>query len=246
MRKDNMVLDIIRGGFLLWTDTPICPKLRITKIDKSEKHLHLSYDYWDSKYEEWGNGTDLNVDLEKSTFGGSFASKPRGNSGDIGLAKFTFIPAILLLPIIILIRYYHGLVEKKYGMSHHSYAFLGALKGQLDQDTEAILIEVFQNSWARQKSLTKQVSFEEAQEILKNCRLFEEFAPANSSIEGEPEARGFNWFNEEPWPIANGSFYGERDHYVRVLGSMFEDAQADILVKCYKTKEFRDWSDDKD
>jgi len=87
--------------------------------------------------------------------------------------------------------------------------------------------------------MARKVTLGEAEEILGRCELREEAIDKDRAIDrGEPEdTRSFHWFNDQGDKLALGSFYGARDHFVEVLGSRFEDADADALIGCFRSRQ---------
>lgn len=138
------------GGMFLhiipyYSDKPYCPKLRVTKVKRSGDKLHISFNWWSDEYSGWCGGTGINVDLKDSYASGTFLGHRRGSSGDVGFVLFTFIPAIVLSPAIMLVSYYYFRIENKRGMSRHHAAFLDAIRGQIEPDVYADLERVFKS-----------------------------------------------------------------------------------------------------
>jgi len=186
----------------------------------------------------------VKIDLEKKRLIDSawVLGKGHRGSGGIGVGLLS-LPVILpLAPILFLINLGYYTMERKRGISRHALAFLRALEGQLDKETEELLVEVFKNEWVLGQYMKRLVTLEQAKEFLRLCKLNEEYVSANIDI-CKTEGRAFHWFDDQGENVANGNFYGQRDHYVWVLGSQFEDEQADALVECYESKELIDYSE---
>lgn len=205
------------------------------------KEIHL--DFWDPHYKKWIKGQcSIAIDLEKRridygrTSDWLFGRQHQG-SGAIGVALFSLPVTLPLAPVLIGLNRYYRMCEEDWGMSGHGHAILKAVKGQLDADTEALLVEALKNTWKHDQAMSRKVDLEEAREILSTCDLRVDHVPAEvAERRGDVESRGFHWFNDAGDHVASGSFYGERDHYVQVLGSLFENEKADQLIGCYRTR----------
>ncbi len=186
-------------------------------------------------------GATIAIDLEtkRIDYGSSSAwlfGKEHKGSGAIGVIFLSLPVTLPLSPILLAVNDYYRLMEKRRQMSRHSHAILRALKGQLDPETEALLSEAMQNSWRDEQAMSRQVSLEEAKEILDRCDLREDCIDAETAARrGEAEAHGFHWFDDDGNQVAYGSC-SRRDHYVHVLGSMFKDDDADALIGRYRSR----------
>ncbi len=159
-------------------------------------------------------------------------------SGIIGVAIFSLPFLLPIAPFLILTRRCYEWREKRLGMSRYGHTLLRALRGQLDPETEALLTEALKNTWRHEQAMSRAVTLAEAKTILAGCDLREDDLSAERAARrGDIEFRQFHWFDEQEEYVADGSFYGERDHYVRVLGTTFEDDEADALIGCYRSRE---------
>lgn len=219
-----------------------CDKEENTDAPSNIKEIHL--EYWDGDYKGW---TPLSVQIDltqKKLISDSWIlGKEYKGSGYIGVALLTLPITLPLSPILSLINRSYQKKECKRGMSRHAYAFLKALEGQLDKETKDLLTEVFKNDWASDQEMRRIVTLEQAKDILRECKLVEHYAPAQIAPFQDAESRDFYWFDKRDVCVAEGSFCGQRDHYVRVFGSWFENAEADALVECYESKELIDYSE---
>lgn len=220
------------------------------------KQIHLNY--WESHYKKW-SPCSIAIDIEKEEIAWDYTSswlfnKEHKGSGMIGIILISLPFILLLYPILFPIKKAYEFMEKRRGLSRHSNALLKALKGQLKPEDEKLLIRAMENSWQKELKFRlkfrRQVNFAEAQELLKNCSLTESFKPREvmSSFDGgkpinDPEARSFYWFDDKGDNVARGSFYGQRDHYVNVLGSTFEGDEADVLVGLYMSRTLHDMTE---
>jgi hypothetical protein len=158
-------------------------------------------------------------------------------SGAIGVIVFSAPFLLLLSPVIGLTRLYLNLQEKRRGLSRYGWSLLKALRKQLSPDELALLRKALQNEWSHDQAMSRPVTLDEAKSLLADCDLAEEtVGPKYAKRYEGTECRGFHWFNDEGDQVAQGSFYGQRDHYVRVLGSNFENNQADELVDIYRSR----------
>lgn len=223
--------------------TEIPPELRAA-TPAPAKEIRL--DFWDAHYKKWIQGQcSIAIDLEKRrihygrTSSWLFGRQHQG-SGAIGVALLSLPVTLPLSPILIGLNRYYRMCEEDWKMSRHGHAILKAIKGQLDAETEALLVEALKNTWKHDQAMSRKVDLEEAREILSQCDLRVDHVPAAvAESRGDVESREFHWFDDEGDRVAGGSFYGQRDHYVRVLGSMFEDEKADQLIGCYRTMKIR-------
>lgn len=164
---------------------------------------------------------------------------PRGTDLTFGIFLLLTLPiALLLLPLILIIRLYYNYQERRHEMSRYSHAILKALNGQLDKETEELLTEAMRNSWRHEQWLKKAVTLEEAKELLSGCELEEKTVKARTTETSEyPTWRQFHWYNSENECLAHGIINDcEYVHHIQVLGSVFENQEADELIKCYLIK----------
>lgn len=211
------------------------------------KCIHMDFWYpYDGK--EHKATCRLAIDLEKRRIDPTYTSSwllghEHQGSGAIGVALLTLPVTLLLSPFLVATNAVYRSQERRNGMSRHAAAVLEALRGQLDAETEALLTEAFRNTWRHEQAMSSRVTLEQAKALLATCDLHEEYVPKEADI-GGTEARGFHWLDDRGEQVADGSFYGSRDHYVRVLGSHFEDADADALIGCHRSRTVRDVSKD--
>jgi len=266
---------IIVGGVRLWVDPPrrfklkvdhdfearrererremeekydIPPEIRPDVLPPPVKCIHMSHPYraygQDCEYQ-----TSVAINLKTRrldwTYTDSVLFGREHNSATIGIALFSLPFLLPIAPILILARRCYEWAEKRRGMSRYGHALLRSLKGQLDQETEALLTEALRNTWKYEQAMSRKVSSDEAKTVLAACDLRESLIPAEESAPcRDVEARQFHWFDGQEECVAEGSFYGERDHFVRVLGSTFEDAEADALIGCYRSRDLKVYGED--
>lgn len=158
-------------------------------------------------------------------------------SGMIGVALFSAPFMIPISPFLKLASWMYGRAEKRRGISRHGYAVFKAIHKQLDAETRDMLLEALKEDWRHKQEMRRQVSMEEAKHILSKCELFEETVTEERAQQRYGGTlRGFHWFKDD-YQVAHGNFHGSRgEHYVRVLGTTFKDAEADQLVDIHRTK----------
>ncbi|MFA5987277.1 MAG: hypothetical protein WC797_01325 [Candidatus Paceibacterota bacterium] len=242
--KIQLALELAKAVFPFWADSPMCPRLRVTRVIKTTTYLCISYEHYDDREKQWCNGTGFSANLENNTFSGTFLGDDHGScEGAIGFAILTCLPALALSPVIAAKRLRHSYIQKRHGMSHHHYAFLRALKGQIDHEVEAILVDLFHKDWQRHLYLARSVNLEEAKNVLRTCVLHEvHYEPTiDLELRGAIASRQLYWYDEgnPKQQLGKGDFI-RGDSVVIVLGSVFVGEEANELALCFKTKNTRE------
>ncbi|MBU1180390.1 hypothetical protein KJ885_05610 [Patescibacteria group bacterium] len=234
-------------GIKLFGGIPSLPKLRVKNVEKTETVMRINMQYWSSHYKSWLD-CHIWIDLEneeiiwQSTDDWLFNKEYKG-SGIIEVVVFTLPVTIPLLPILLGINGCYRFAEKSRGISRHSHALLKTLKGQLDPETEEILIRAMKNMWERDVYFSQQVSFEEAKALLGQCHLRDLRITGHINEECH-YYRQLHWFDESEIHVGFADIAnGELRQDVKVLGSFFEGEEAKALFECYKTKEVVDWDE---
>jgi len=197
------------------------------------KHIHL--DCWDKRYRQWSPCV-VAIDLKKRRLDLSRTStyligKEYRGSGMIGVALFSLPVTLPLSPLLIVINKWYGSREKRVGMSRHGWAMLKSLKGQLDPETEALLVEALKNDWTFDRKMSRQVTAAEAAELLAGCDLREHVYPAEPGRGVCPEGgRDLHWFDDAGDHVAQMQYVGDQLHFARVLGTEFEAEEAAKLA----------------
>ncbi len=176
------------------------------------------------------------IDLDRrridTVFTGSavFGYEHRG-FGAIGVIIFSMPFLLPIAPILLAVNGCYALAERLRGMSRHHYGLLKTLRGQLDAETESLLVEAFKNEWSEALFASQKYTLDEAGALLDRCDQVEHVVTEEEAArEGGEAFRQLRWYDERGEPVAEASFYRERDHYVQVGSSTFHDADADRLV----------------
>ena len=194
--------------------------------------------------------SDVAIDLDKRRIcwdrtSGNLLRRPDYGSGAIGVIIFSAPFLLPVSPFLLLLALFYRVTEKEAGMSRHGSALLKSLRGQLDAETETLLVEALKNEWQREREASRRVSLLEAAEILDCCDLREVvITDEDAAKRGDVGSLGLHWFDERDEQVAHASFYGERDHYVQVRGSTFFDKDADYLASRYRTRTVTDLGKD--
>ncbi|MFA5854010.1 MAG: hypothetical protein WC866_02885 [Patescibacteria group bacterium] len=135
-------------------------------------------------YLQWSDGAEtpkwhdekLHINLENMRLyndgaGIPFLGRGRHGSGAIGVVLFASPVLLLLSPYLALRARRDRTREERDGMSRHATALLGQLQGQLDAETEALLVRALKNEWLAAKKLALKPTFHEARAMLAECRL---------------------------------------------------------------------------
>ncbi|HEU0051253.1 MAG TPA: hypothetical protein VFQ60_04345 [Patescibacteria group bacterium] len=155
------------------------------------------------------------------------------DSGVIGVFVLTSPLLVWFAPLLLLVRSGYKAMENWRGMSRQAHSLLASLKGQLDPETERVLTEALRQEWKFQHTHDRQVTFEEAKDLLRTCKLVEIVFAGDYGHEKEKLGHEFHWIGEAP---AEGVFYHHK-HSISVFGSRFEGTEADELVKCFSEHE---------
>jgi len=113
------------------------------------KFIHLKQ--WDGVFRAW-LPCRLAIDLKTrrphhSGADAWFFSRGGRLEEDIGIILLSLPVTLPLAPILVAANCLYGAGERHSGMSRHSRSLLRALRGQLDAETEALLVEALQNDW---------------------------------------------------------------------------------------------------
>jgi len=231
-------LFIVPAGFALYLDKPAKVKLRLKNVRKmpDEKTVRIELEQYRSDYDYWAD-CQIVIDKEKQEILFDYSSthlfdKQHKGSGQMGVILFSLPFIILSSPVLLPLKKHYEKQEKLRGMSNHSHAVLKALKGQLDQETEELLIAAMKNSWEFDQEMDRELNFEEAQEFLGQQHLTRQ-----DDMNGGVQAF---WLDNEKNNVALGTYNPFVGGFsVRVLGSEFEKEKAEALLECYKTIEIQ-------
>ncbi len=183
------------------------------------------------------------IDIERRLIDWTYTSawlfgEEHEGSGGIGLMLITLPTSALLSPYIFVRMRMYAAQEEREGMSRHGSALLEALGDQITADERLEMTDAFKSEWARQCLRRKKVTLAQADDLLRTLRLVERHASENEAMQyGDVAASDYRWFDEAGDCLAQGGIYGTRDHYVKVLGSVFEDEEADRLISCFAVRE---------
>lgn len=209
------------------------------------KTIHLQWldkSYVHQGHEAVWRDVDLHVDLDKKRLhndGGGipFLSRGHQGSGAIGVVLFAAPVLAVMSPYLYVRARIYRARERKHGMSRHAIVLLEKIKGQLDPETEALLREAFKNEWTHDLKMGRRVSFQEAGEALAACDLTERrMEPVEGDGLRKELLRDFIWFDDEGDMIGHAQFVDEHVHFMRVLGSRFEDDEAKALTGRFRTR----------
>ncbi len=162
-----------------------------------------------------------------------FGRQHRG-AGALGVVVLSSPFLLIGAPYIIARRKLYDWSERRHGMTRHAIALLEALRGELTDDENDLLVEVFRNEYAHGLKMSRQIDLVEAKAVLSDAVLH-----AHAS-----HISGGGWYEECTWVDGDGEIVGEariewlkdRDnsHFlVRVLGSRFRGGKAEILLGCF-------------
>lgn len=163
-------------------------------------------------------------------------------SGDAGLAIALISAPVLfvLSPLIKVARDHYEKREREHEMSCYGIEWLKALKGQLDPETEILLIEALKNTWKHDQYMARTPSVQEAKEFLRQCELVVyTLTPRNESEEGY---KRWLWFDQNGDPVGSYENHIEFGAVpLKVLGSEFSDEDESDpswreLLDCYRTR----------
>lgn len=213
-------------------------------MPRQHKSIHAIVRSVDGRREE-PFPVEIRIDVERRRIvGGTSGSWIFDNRDDhnvsYAMAMMLTAPlAAVLSPYVITVRAYYRWVEKRHGMSRYGVVLLEALRGQLDAETEALLVEALKNTWVADQAASRQVSLKEAKELLGRCELREwRTSEERAAIWNRGHVSfGYYWFDDRGNNVARGQFCGKREHLIAVLGSDFYGTEADELVTCYRTRE---------
>lgn len=220
------------------------PRERIRPLPKL-KTIHLQWldtSYVHAGYEAVWRDANLHIDLDRrrlydASGGVPFLSRGHQGSGAIGVMIFAAPVLLAISPYLYVRARLYGAKERKHGMSRHGIVLLEKLKGQLDAESEALLREALKNEWARHLKLDRRVSFEEAGAALDACALTERrHEPEDDDAFSKETLEDFSWFDDQGDMIGHAQFVDGRLHFARVLGSMFEEAEARALTARCRTR----------
>ncbi len=248
-RVTKLTLDPERAHRGLGLQEPLTPYTGPVHQLPPMKWIYCTFPYRESDGQLAQESCRIAIDLEKRRIdydwsdSWMFGQEHQGSAA-IGVALISFPIMLPLSPFLLGARKYYELQEKRYGMSRHGIAILKALKGQLDSETEALLTEALKNSWTREQKFfrLRPGTLEEAKALLSQCDLHEDDVD-----DGEfGISKNFNWFDDAGVQVAEGWFHpgGARD--IDVLGTQFNNEQAEELIKCSRSHTVRIVNDDTD
>ncbi len=196
-------------------------------------------------YLQWSDGAEgsewhdemLHINLETKRLyndGGGipFIGRVRHGSGALGVVLFASPVLLLLSPYLVLRARIYAAREERAGMSRHAIALLEKLRGQLDAETETLLLQALKNEWLRDQKLARRPTREEARTILTGCRLeTRRFGRTGRPPVGEMRC----WYDAEGDQVA--MIERSDDHVnpesLRVCSSIFEGPEAlELLDVC--------------
>lgn len=199
------------------------------------KTIHLQW--YDTSHEPVWRDTDIHIDLEKRRFHqieGWLIGQQHQGSGVIGVMLFSAPVLAVMSPYLFARVGIYRAKERKHGMSRHGIGLLKKLKGQLDAETEALLVETFRNEWRQHLKMNRKVRFDDAPELLLNCDLTLRVGP-HEYAETPALIGEFLWQDDAGDLMAHAQFVGERLHFMRVLLTEFEEEQAKALIARYRS-----------
>lgn len=197
------------------------------------KTIHLQW--YGAEYDVW-HDTSIYIDLEKiRVYQCESWMLGRGHtgSGAMGVALFSAPFLLLGLPYIWSKNKLHDSREKKAGMSRHAIALMKELEGCLGSDDESLLREALKNEWLWEQKMHREVSFEEACDLLDACDMVEVVRPTDKI---SPKLHGYYWFDDAGDHIGDGNMEDGKHSRVSVLRSEFEGEEAKELTKHFKTR----------
>lgn len=199
------------------------------------KTIHLQW--YDTSYEPVWRDTHVHIDLEKRRFHqieGWLIGRQRHGSGAIGVVLFSAPVLAVISPYLYVRSKLYRSKERKQGMSRHGIVLLEKLKGQLDAETEALLVRVLKNEWDLERKLSRRVRYHEALEILQHCDLTVRIM-AERHVETPTLMGDFQWRDDEGDLLGHIQFIGDHVHFSHVLGSQFEEEQVRALITWYRS-----------
>jgi len=163
----------------------------------------------DRKRVVWGRGEDI-------VLGSGYPERHR-----VSLSTFWMPILVAASPLIIAIELRHAARELAHGMSRHGVNLMRQIKGQLDPETELLLIETLRNEWKHDRKFRRTPSVRQARHLLQFSRgQSKEFDDVE--IEGgERMTQAILWIDHEGDEIARAVFLTDGRVRLRVLGATF-------------------------
>jgi hypothetical protein len=199
------------------------------------KTIHLQW--LDDSHEPVWRDTAIHIDLEKHRFkqieGWLIGNRHHG-SGAIGVVLLSVPVLAVISPYLFARAQIYRAKERKQGMSRHGINLLKQLKGQLDPETEALLVQTLKNEWAHHLKMNRKVRFDEASDLLQQCDLTLSILP-HEHAEAPTLIGDFVWLDDDGDMIAHAQFVGENLHFMTVLRTEFEEDPAKALIASYRS-----------
>jgi len=202
------------------------------------KMIHMQF--WRSDYKCWAD-CGIAINLEKKQIEYSYSSSwlfgKEYDESALGVMVASLPITLPLSPIIILVGRYYRMMEKRRGLSRYSHAILKALKGQLDAETETLLITALKKEWQKDEYIARHISLKEAKQLLYQCHLYESRGTEDWSDEESYGWQQCTWFDENGICVGFMQVRNECLDNCWVLGSHFEYEEAKLLPAYFKTRE---------
>mgnify|MGYP001591332215 CR=1 FL=1 len=234
-------ITIAFAGIHFWSNKPLQFKLQLNNVKKSldGKLTFINLTSLDGYYKNWNyctiaiNNEKQKIDCDCTT--PWLFDKQYKGSGYLGIIIFSLPIVILCSPYIAATILYYKILEKICGFSRHSRVILKTLKGQLNPETEKLLIMAMKNSWQLEQYLNQKLTFKEAQIFLREQRLVKQIY----LISENETYTEFYWFDDKDNLVAQ--VLPDYDFFsILVLDSFFTKKKAKTLFACYKTMEIKE------
>lgn len=140
---------------------------------------------------------------------------------------------LLVSPYGFVRRGLYQAAERRHGMSRYGIALFEELRGQLDAETEALLVTALKNDWLLDQKMSKRVSFDEAHEFLSRSRL-------KHRRFGAPDNRPYGiaryWIDDEGDIIAEMviEHQARNPAEIKIMGSRFTGKEAEDCAGYYR------------
>ncbi len=238
---------VVLAGFHLLIDPPA---RYAAKIDRERKpngrirtfHLRIVAGEQESSAQLSVNLGKKRVDWNRTT--GWLLGQQDYGSGSLGVLLLSSPFLLLGSPYIIARRKLYHWSEKGQAMSRHATALLEALEGQLTDDENDLLVEVFRNEYAHAVKMRSQVDLFQAKAVLSAAALDVYVAP----LSGGGTHEQWTWRDRDDEVVGEARFERTDDAapVVRVRGSRFRGGKAAILMECFASREISRFGDNLD
>jgi len=243
------LFNIFWAGIYIWAGLPRLSKkdkLKVTEIRRRGNTLRIDMIFYEPHY---GNRSERYIEINTETgefhgFSEWLFNKDYKGSGLLGVFIMSLPLMLPLAPILLLINWGYRLREKISGISRHSHSVLNSIKRQLDPETRKLLEKAMKKMWQKDLFFSRTVSFKKAKEMLSECHL-NEMLGREEFVANRTEWRQYHWFDGEKNRIGFAQFGGGFLQVCWILGSNFEQKEADILTTCYKTRTVIDIAEDR-